>query len=308
MKEEITAIIQCPECGKEISDQSERCIHCGVPIYVCPKCGNLASGKLKFCPRCGNAVGANDNAESDGKLNPEVVANASAREGVRLWLKNDGRVRNNKTLLLMHRIMGCVFVGASIVIPIIIMLTFRLQSSLDKLLSYNTYRILIWVWLGVEVVFIAVWGFLIGYFSAWVVRCGSWLNQNKFDVKGMLMREPDELFSVGGQNKYYDQENRISRKNMLNVYFYAFGVKKQYFIWTRIVKGIFGFTSLIMLLFGPLNNAFMRSLVGKKMTSFTTADIVIFMVAMGIAVLCLVFEIIENQMIVRKLRKMRDQG
>ena len=302
------AIIQCPECGKEISDQSERCIHCGVPIYVCPKCGNLASGKLKFCPRCGNAVIANDNAEPDGKLNPEVVANASAREGVRLWLKNDGRVRNNKTLLLMYRIMGCVFVGGSLVIPIIIMLTFGLQSSLDKLLSYNTYRILIWVWLGVDIVFFAVCGFLIGYFSAWVVRCGSWLNQNKFDVKGMLMRESDELFSVGGKNKYYDQENRISRKNMLDVYFYALGDKKQYFIWTRIVEGILLFIIYTMIDFGLFNNAFMRFLVGKEMTSFTTADIVIFIIAMGIAVLCLVFAIIENQMIVRKLRNMRDQG
>ena len=26
------ALIQCPECGKEISDRSERCIHCGYPL------------------------------------------------------------------------------------------------------------------------------------------------------------------------------------------------------------------------------------------------------------------------------------
>lgn len=26
------ALIQCPECKKEISDQSEICIHCGYPI------------------------------------------------------------------------------------------------------------------------------------------------------------------------------------------------------------------------------------------------------------------------------------
>lgn len=26
------ALIQCPECGKEISDQSEICVHCGYPI------------------------------------------------------------------------------------------------------------------------------------------------------------------------------------------------------------------------------------------------------------------------------------
>ena len=26
------ALIKCPECGKEISDKSENCIHCGFPI------------------------------------------------------------------------------------------------------------------------------------------------------------------------------------------------------------------------------------------------------------------------------------
>lgn len=28
----IMALINCPECGKEISDKSETCIHCGFPI------------------------------------------------------------------------------------------------------------------------------------------------------------------------------------------------------------------------------------------------------------------------------------
>ena len=26
------ALINCPECGKQISDKAERCIHCGCPI------------------------------------------------------------------------------------------------------------------------------------------------------------------------------------------------------------------------------------------------------------------------------------
>lgn len=31
-EEKEMAIINCPECGKEISDQSDRCLHCGCPI------------------------------------------------------------------------------------------------------------------------------------------------------------------------------------------------------------------------------------------------------------------------------------
>ena len=26
------ALIKCPECGKEISDKSKQCIHCGYPL------------------------------------------------------------------------------------------------------------------------------------------------------------------------------------------------------------------------------------------------------------------------------------
>ena len=28
------ALIKCPECGKDVSDQSDKCIHCGYPIKI----------------------------------------------------------------------------------------------------------------------------------------------------------------------------------------------------------------------------------------------------------------------------------
>ncbi len=42
------ALIKCPECGKEVSDQAQQCIHCGYPLnpptpdnqVKCPKCGS----------------------------------------------------------------------------------------------------------------------------------------------------------------------------------------------------------------------------------------------------------------------------
>lgn len=66
------ALIKCPECGKDISDKSDVCIHCGYPVKKdiiknryeqlskepCPKCNNLSwvafenCGEL-FCCKCG---------------------------------------------------------------------------------------------------------------------------------------------------------------------------------------------------------------------------------------------------------------
>lgn len=47
-------LINCPECGKQISDQSKQCIHCGYPL---DKAQNTTSENIKTsikkCPVCG---------------------------------------------------------------------------------------------------------------------------------------------------------------------------------------------------------------------------------------------------------------
>ena len=56
------AMIQCPECGQEISDKAKKCIHCG-KVFVeekpvneeikCIECGAVLSGTDEICPNCG---------------------------------------------------------------------------------------------------------------------------------------------------------------------------------------------------------------------------------------------------------------
>lgn len=38
------ALIKCPECKKEISDKSEKCIHCGYPIRNTPYAHEIVNG------------------------------------------------------------------------------------------------------------------------------------------------------------------------------------------------------------------------------------------------------------------------
>lgn len=47
------ALVQCPECGKEVSSNAKQCIHCGCSFTVCPDCGHVALGALSSCPKCG---------------------------------------------------------------------------------------------------------------------------------------------------------------------------------------------------------------------------------------------------------------
>lgn len=60
------ALIKCPECGKDVSDKAEVCIHCGYPLKAetnqkesderpytkCPKCGAKNEEGVKTCKVC----------------------------------------------------------------------------------------------------------------------------------------------------------------------------------------------------------------------------------------------------------------
>ena len=54
------AMIKCPGWGKEISDKSENCVHCGAVINgkpriekECPECGHILTDEAEVCPNCG---------------------------------------------------------------------------------------------------------------------------------------------------------------------------------------------------------------------------------------------------------------
>ena len=62
------ALINCPECGKQISDKAAQCIHCGCPIekkQVEPKSIPLSSS-------------VSTSAQTVGKSNPALVSVKSA--------------------------------------------------------------------------------------------------------------------------------------------------------------------------------------------------------------------------------------
>ena len=55
------AMIKCPECGKDISNQSDKCIYCVFTIrnedmIVCSNCGVLNQAGSTFCSSCGNPL------------------------------------------------------------------------------------------------------------------------------------------------------------------------------------------------------------------------------------------------------------
>lgn len=75
------SLINCPECGKEISDKSDKCINCGFPIrneehttekenYVfCNNCNTENNIGDDYCSCCGMRITPYSTSENNGYSN-----------------------------------------------------------------------------------------------------------------------------------------------------------------------------------------------------------------------------------------------
>ncbi len=77
------AIIQCPECGREVSDQAASCPNCGIPLKkgetkFCQHCGETIDKDCVICPKCGKQVGDIRNPEQNIIINNNNTSSSSA--------------------------------------------------------------------------------------------------------------------------------------------------------------------------------------------------------------------------------------
>lgn len=82
---DIMAMINCPECGQEISDKAKLCIHCG-KVFVeeeiikeeikCDECGAILTETDEVCPNCGCPV---EKKATENETKPQQVEVASIK-------------------------------------------------------------------------------------------------------------------------------------------------------------------------------------------------------------------------------------
>lgn len=83
------SLINCPECGKEISDKAASCPNCGAAVKrkFCQHCGEAIDNDCVVCPKCGKQVGeigGNDrNIIINNSSSASAAASASASANVR---------------------------------------------------------------------------------------------------------------------------------------------------------------------------------------------------------------------------------
>lgn len=74
------AMINCPECGKEISDKAASCPNCGAVVKkkFCQHCGEAIDNDCVVCPKCGKQVGEIGGNDKNIIINNSSSASASA--------------------------------------------------------------------------------------------------------------------------------------------------------------------------------------------------------------------------------------
>ena len=101
------AMIQCPHCGKQISDKAEICPHCKERLIEeetikCSECGEEVSASHRICPNCGAPLVINDDIQ---KVEVTRIATSSVNK------------KAKKTILLaligLVVVVGLVFAIAS---------------------------------------------------------------------------------------------------------------------------------------------------------------------------------------------------
>lgn len=74
------ALINCPECGKEISDKAVSCPNCGAIVKkkFCQHCGEQIDSDCIICPKCGKQVGELGGSDKNIIINNSSSSSASA--------------------------------------------------------------------------------------------------------------------------------------------------------------------------------------------------------------------------------------
>lgn len=83
------ALIQCPNCGKEISDKAQSCVYCGCIFSqktkkTCPECGNEIDQDATVCPSCGYPIAVAEEDAMHAEKNKEEQPKNTKKKRIRL--------------------------------------------------------------------------------------------------------------------------------------------------------------------------------------------------------------------------------
>ena len=102
------ALVICPECGKEISDSCDKCIHCGCSVVKCLECGNVNLKESVVCSHCGKNL-QEDCKKEVKESNPEEKIDLQGKDSFTVWQNLNPEIKSKrKTLRILNNVVYIV--------------------------------------------------------------------------------------------------------------------------------------------------------------------------------------------------------
>ncbi len=181
------ALINCPECGKQISSNAGQCINCGCKITYCPECKTATAGTVAQCPVCGYKFAGKIShvvrEEIDGELSE--TANYDLFKSWQKSMPNDKTILTGlKYISIILNVISAVMVG----IALILVLSWRNTSDpLEKIAGAKELKSGMQALISIACILEIINNIFDYSRESFVkIRCGNWLKKQKIDSVAYL--------------------------------------------------------------------------------------------------------------------------
>lgn len=176
------ALIDCPECGKQISTNAGQCVHCGCKFTYCPECQTVAVGTVGQCANCGYKFSGNITPAVREEIDGELSETANF-DLFKAWQRS---MPNDKKILTGFKYVNIILGAATVVLMItgvvLIANWNKISDPLEKLSGVKELRSGLRVLVALACI-LEIITFLFEYTkqSFVKIRCGNWIRRQKFD-------------------------------------------------------------------------------------------------------------------------------
>ncbi len=184
------AIITCPECGKDVSDKTNTCIHCGCNLFYCQECGGVSSNEIKACPNCGfETLHTEEVSKTVAKAEEDESTVYDSIKVIRAWQNNDKSLNWWTIAHIFFFIMYFVPWGIWLLAAVFTMSVIE-ANPIDILLTFNSevsrvVSLLIW---GVVVKLIVMIAEELDDFIK-PIMLSNWMRHNNINVRAILSKD-----------------------------------------------------------------------------------------------------------------------
>lgn len=250
------ALINCPECGNQISSNARHCIHCGCTFSVCHECNNVSVGDVSYCPQCGYVF------KKENIINTTVTEeNSQIGEDIfKSWLKSSPV---DSTIMRALKIIKFVLYFIPVIFLAVLVTSFtswQNADELEKLLTFTKTTKTLKSMLALACIFGIFDSLCEPTINAFIkLRCSNWIKKSKIDGVGYLRIHSNETcdskdaenYQLFAEAVYYAEHF----KNKNDIYMGIF---------IRLICSIATFTSGGVCIMQNLTEAMNAKIIGRS--------------------------------------------